>query len=154
MTPFISNTTDAGIYLRILSHKSPGKDGLKYTPHPTTGALVPEYYSTGKIRLRIQAKSLADTDDNNAFSWLTELSSRIWSVESREMLLAFDCSIVETDNIVSMADIIWDDREASVGTFEIVLHWRSSVLGLSADPIEHVTGTGTVDEIDDIGFAV
>jgi hypothetical protein len=150
--PFISDCIQAGIYLRILSFKSPGKDGFTQTTNPTTGNLIPNAHSNGTIRLQIQAKSLEATDDQEADAWLGNLSDRFWSEDSKTRLLALGCAPISTGTI-TILDGILDDRAASVANFEVVLHWATDVLGSELDPIEHVSGSGSVGgSFTDIGF--
>lgn len=151
MMPYMSDDLQVGIYLRILSVKNTNPGVLWHDTAP--GIVRPEYYSTRTLRLQIQSKSLADTDDEGALTWLDRIDSLLWSDDSREFLLSFDCSVIEPTQIATLEGVL-DDRAASVGNYEVLLHWRSSVLGLSSGRIEHVTGTGDVDTSEAIEIQV
>lgn len=140
---YISDGLGAGIYLRIQTLKSPGIDGKAYTAHGT-GLIRPTLTSAMKMRLQIQALSYNETDDDSALNWLSNVSDRIWFDESRDSLrLNCNCSIISTGEITTLESTI-DDRAASIGTFDLVLHWRSAVLGLDVQTIDGVSGTSNI----------
>lgn len=141
--PYISDSVGAGIYLKIVSFKSPGISALDYT-NPSTGVLRPTRTDATKMRLQIQALSYNETDDDSALNWLTNISDRVWNTESVEALRTnCNCSIISTGD-VSMLDGVLDDRAASVGTFDLVLHWRSNVVGLDVSTIDGLSGSYSI----------
>ena len=142
---FIGNTTGAGIYLKIVSLKSPGIDGLQYSAGTAPNTIKPTHTDSMKMRLQIQALSYNETDDDSALNWLSNISDRVWFTESIEALrLNCNCSIISTGQI-TMLDGLLDDRAASVGTFDLVLHWRSNVVGLDISTIDGLSGTYSID---------
>jgi hypothetical protein len=141
--PFISDSLGVGIYLRIQTMKSPGIDGKTYAAHGT-GLIRPTYTSAMKMRLQIQALSYNETDDDSALNWLSNISDRVWFDDSRDRLrLDCSCSVISTGEITILESTI-DDRAASIGTFDLVLHWRSAVLGLDVQTIDGVSGTSNL----------
>jgi hypothetical protein len=155
--PFISDTTDAGLYCRLSSFTTPGRAGRTratvsrtvVTHHPggpdttvTTPYVVTTYHSNDKVRFSVQAVSLVDTDEDSALVWLNNLAGRCWTDESLADLLVLNCSIVKRGDITLSAAPL-DDRSPTVGTFDLVLHLHSDVVGLDTPYVQSVEGTVT-----------
>jgi hypothetical protein len=141
--PFISDTLDVGLYCRLVSFKSPGRAGRVRSTVTTAGTEYARtvYHSNDKVRLQVQAISLNDTDEDSALTYLSNLSGRCWTDESLADLLALNASIVSKAD-VQLTSAPLDDRTPTVGTFELVLHLHSDVLGLDVPFVQSVTGTG------------
>lgn len=143
--PFIHNGLDVGIYLKMVKVQSPGRPNRKRATIEIDDEQFVQttYESNDKLRLTVQAVSLNDTDEDSALTWLDNLSGQCWTDESLAELKSLGCSIVSKADIVTMSNRL-DDREPTVGTFEIVLHHHAKVLGLPVPFVQAVSGTGHI----------
>ena len=151
--PFIAPETQAGIYMRILTHSKRGRPGRRYTNAVVNGVPLLREVRTKqeKFTLQIQAKSLEENEFSGAQVWIDRLTDNIWDRSVLSYLKTLGLAIIEVRPTVELQEktpvdgtIGYDNREVSVVSVDIVLHCVNVVIGSLHNFIEHVGISGTV----------
>jgi len=142
--PFISPTTQAGIYMRVIHYEGYGKDGAVRTYNGTTGLTQANLQSQKKLTLQIQAKSLESTDTTWCLQWLTNITTRLWDQTTRDAFRTLGLALIRIHPIAQQ-ELVQDDHMASYGSVDLDFTYAQNVLGLPVGIIEHVSGTVSAD---------
>ncbi len=149
--PFVSPDLSAGLYCRLISFVSPGRPNRTRQVVTRHGVeyVQTTYSANDKVRFQVQAVSFNDSDEDSALVWLNNLSNRCRFDESHQDLLKFGVSIINKADIQLFSSRL-DDREPTVGSFELLLHLHSDVLGSDVPFIRSIQGTGKIENPADV----
>lgn len=151
--PFIAPETQAGIYMRILSHDKRGRPGRRYENVTVNGVDKVREVRTKqeKFVLQVQAKSLEESDTNGAQIWIDRLTDNIWDRTVLSYLRRLGLGLIRIKPTVELQEktpvdgtIGYDNRSVSVVSVDIVMHVVNIVTGLPADFIDYVGISGRV----------
>jgi hypothetical protein len=140
--PFISDATQAGIYLQWTNWMPKGRAGT-HKSGVVAGLLTAARERQTVGILQVTAKSLEDTDTTSAFGWLANLVNNLGDPEEVDLLHEAGVSLIEVGEAKSLEGVL-DDRSASVAVLSIRCQLLDSVVARPVPYIEHVRGTATV----------
>jgi hypothetical protein len=151
--PFIAPETQAGIYLRILTHNKRGRPGRKYSPVTVGGLpkIVETRTKQEKFTWQIQAKSLEEDPFSGGQTWIDRLTDNIWDRSVLSYLKKLGISIIEIKPTVELQEktpvdgtIGYDSRNVSFYSVDIIMHVVNIVSGRPIDFIERVSTSGQI----------